>query len=113
MLPPTLASTMDDEVAAAAEKAAKAGQSWAEFDPKAKAQKMEAVVGIDVTEAKSNGLTRLRPTAWGDFNGDSVGDVVVYVVNADQLGPYADFRLVLLTRRSEDGLLELVEDWKP
>lgn len=113
LLPPTLGSAMDDAMADAADEAAASGQSWADFDPKAKAKKAAGSVGVDVTEGKGKGVTRLRPTAWGDFNQDSLADVVVFVVSADRLGPYADHRLVLMTRRTADGPLELVETWSP
>ena len=113
LLPPTLSSAMDDAMAEAADRALANGQSWAQFDPRAKAKKAVGPIGADVTEGKGKGLTRLRPTAWGDFNQDSLADVVVFVVNTDRLGPFADYRLVLLTRRTADGPLELVETWSP
>jgi hypothetical protein len=55
-------------------------------------------------------LVMLHAEAWGDFNGDSVDDVVVSVVNGAVEGTYASVRLLVLTRTSADGLLNVVEE---
>ena len=113
-LPPTLGCFLidDDQVEQAATKAAAAGQSWSDFDPKAQAES-HGPRGVLITQGANACRTLLDVTAWGDFNQDGLDDVVVLLTHRDPLGSLLMSELVLLTRRSAKGRLEVIQHWKP
>ena len=79
------------------------------FDKGLKAKQGRWATELEATHGEDEFVTQVRAIAWGDFDGDGIDDVVVAVVNSDPDSAYAEHRLLLMTRRSGDHLLETVK----
>jgi len=58
------------------------------------------------------GAQELALVARGDFDGDSVEDLLVSLLDTVEGGSYASYRLLSLTRRSDDGDFELLKEYE-
>jgi hypothetical protein len=103
LLPPTLGTALSHADAVRAQVADVAGQSWVEFNPKLRAiQDGEARIQIIENTAFVTTVTLL---AYGDFTGDGIEDLLLFVTHRAAEGSYhADLHMVLTRKRSEGRL---------
>lgn len=111
LLPATIASQVDPDKRKAAAAAASAGQTFGQFDPKAKAKLAREVESLEISEGDRNGFIYLYPLVWGDVDADETEDLVVSVMNADAHGPMTSLRVMVVTRKSLNEPLRVVE-WR-
>lgn len=107
ILPPTLGTAPSNEARQRAEAADRQGLAWAAFNPSLEVDVRDA---DEIAVKEHNGFTTtLTLLAFGDFNGDTIDDVLAFVSHrATPRGTYRAFEHVVLTRASPDARLSVV-----
>lgn len=111
-LPPTLSYVLSPDEERAADEAERRGQSWKAFQPAARIVGTLRASQIDI-EVPDEARIRLTIKAFGDFDGDGVEDVLVFVSTHAIGASFQSYEPIVLTRTSAGGSLRAVKIKRP
>lgn len=109
LLPAAVATSMDENDALAIDRASAQGKTFREFDPRARVRHVQEPETVQIFEGNRKTMIWLHALAWGDFNRDSLDDIVISVRNGPQAGGFAYARLMTFTRTSQTQPLVLID----
>lgn len=110
ILPAAVATAYDRNRERAIQAASAAGKTLRELDSRARAKPVAGDASLVILEGSRRMLISLHGEAWGDFNRDGVDDLVMSVVNGATDGEFSYARLMTVTRRAPEEMLEPVAD---
>lgn len=108
VLPAALATALSREEVESVKNAERAQESLQTYDPKARAKKLSAQLGLEIHEGDGASTITVRPQAWGDFDGDGTDDLLVSVDNTMTEGSLSTVRLIALTRNAPGAVLRVL-----
>jgi hypothetical protein len=108
-LPALLATAESNEEVERRRVFAKAGQSLAELDPRARLVDASAD-RVTIVEGGGQSSILLRAEAWGDFDGDGREDVALGVINARTRGTLSSARVIVVTRARPADVFRVLDE---
>jgi hypothetical protein len=109
VLPADVASSPEAQTALASSIAAR--RSLEAHDPHLKAKPGPTPNSLEITEGDRQSYVVIEPLAWGDFDGDSVEDMLVSVTNGASEVSVLAGRIMVLTRDEANAVLRVVKAW--
>lgn len=106
-LPPTLSYALSGDAERAASEAERLGKSWKTFKPAAIVVETPSTHEL-VVEEPDDARIDLRIKAFGDFDGDGVEDVLIFVSTHAIGASFQSYEPIVLTRTSAGGSLKVV-----
>lgn len=70
--------------------------------------KMASKIAIDLVSKKAAMKSHVDILAWGDFNNDGYDDMLIFVANYVLQGTYHSYTTYILTKKSSDGAIEVI-----
>jgi hypothetical protein len=108
ILPPEVATSLDDQDTHAIERARGAGKTFKEFDPEARLEPSSDKQQLEIIQGKKETRIRVYPMAWGDFDGDGTDDIALGVVNSASQPAQSYTRLLVVTRDNAAEKLRVI-----